>query len=94
MRRIEPTIRVNLDLSILIALVPDITHSPLPNTPGEIETRYVPSLQYCEWKRKCEGNKRSDEEIDGENGIGKHLRALAKQALQEMGRGLLCVLRD
>ncbi|RPD61700.1 hypothetical protein L226DRAFT_461538 [Lentinus tigrinus ALCF2SS1-7] len=93
-RRLEPSIRVNLDLSILIALVSDITHSPLPVTPAEADARYVPSAQYREWKRKREGNKRSEEEIDGDNGIGKHSRALANQALQEMGRGLLYELRD
>ncbi|KAI0767407.1 hypothetical protein C8Q74DRAFT_1280197 [Fomes fomentarius] len=98
-RRLEPTIHVNLDLSILIALVSDITHSPLPDTPAEADTRYVPSAQYHEWKRKrLEACKRPEEEIDesllGENGIGKHSRALANQALQEMGRGLLHELRD
>ncbi|KAI0717893.1 hypothetical protein C8T65DRAFT_707031 [Cerioporus squamosus] len=93
-RRLEPTVRVNLDLSILIALVSDITHSPLPTSPAEADARYVPSAHYREWKRKREGNKRSEEEIDGENGTGKHSRALANQALQEMGRGLLHELRD
>ena len=98
-RHLEPTIRVNLDLSILIALVSDITHSPLPASSAEADTRYVPAAQYREWKRKrLEACKRPDEEIDesrfGENGIGKHSRALANQALQEMGRGLLHELRD
>ena len=98
-RRLEPTIRVNLDLSILIALVSDITHSPLPSSPAEADMRYVPSAQYLEWKRKrLEASKRPDEEIDesllGENGIAKHSRALSNQALQEMRRGLLHELRD
>ncbi|RDX52586.1 hypothetical protein OH76DRAFT_169551 [Lentinus brumalis] len=94
-RRLEPTIRVNLDLSILIALVSDITHSPLPSSPEEADARYVPSAQCREWKRKREGKKRpEEEETDGENGMGKHSRALANQALQEMGRGLLHELRD
>lgn len=98
-RRLEPTIHVNLDLSILIALVSDITHSPLPDTPAEADTRYVPSAQYHEWKRKrLAACKRPEEEFDEslleENGIGKHSRALANQALQEMGRGLLHELRD
>ncbi|KAL1948499.1 hypothetical protein VTO73DRAFT_12574 [Trametes versicolor] len=99
-RRLEPTIRVNLDLSLLIALVSDITHSPLPMSVADAEARYVPSLQYCEWKRKRpDGCKRSDEEAEGStpwdsSGPSEHSRALANQALQEMARGLLDELRD
>ncbi|KAI0634218.1 hypothetical protein C8Q77DRAFT_736937 [Trametes polyzona] len=100
-RRLEPTHRVNLDLSLLIALVSDITHSPLPSSPAEADVRYVPSEQYREWKRQRSGSaKTSDEEADGSepqrngNGIGEHSRALANQALQEMARGLLHEIRD
>ncbi|PIL29015.1 hypothetical protein GSI_09063 [Ganoderma sinense ZZ0214-1] len=98
-RHLEPTIRLNLDLSILIALVSDLTHSSLPTSAVEADARYVPSVQYREWKRKrLEATNGPDEEIDegrlGENGLGKHSRALANQALQEMNRGLLHELRD
>ncbi|KAI0772815.1 hypothetical protein BD413DRAFT_473545 [Trametes elegans] len=98
-RRLEPTIRINLDLSILIALVSDITHSSLPSSPADADARYIPSEQYREWKRKrLEASRRTDEDIDEsklwQNGIGKHSRALANQALQEMARGLLHELRD
>ncbi|KAI9056369.1 hypothetical protein FKP32DRAFT_1662618 [Trametes sanguinea] len=94
-RRLEPTLRINLDLSLLIALVSDITHSPLPESPAEAEARYVPPAQYREWKRKrLEACKHTDEEIDEDDGIGKHSRALANQALQEMARGLLHELHD
>ena len=99
-RRLEPTICVNLDLSLLIALVSDITHSSLPSSIAEADTRYVPSAHYREWKRKrLEATKGADEENDGErllvkNGIGEHSRALANQALQEMSRGLLQDIRD
>ena len=98
-RYLEPTIRVNLDLSILIALVSDLTHSPLPTSAAEADARYIPSAQYREWKRKrLEATKGPDEDIDegrlGENGLGKHSRALANQALQEMNRGLLHEVRD
>ncbi|KAI0372466.1 hypothetical protein BV20DRAFT_991363 [Pilatotrama ljubarskyi] len=93
-RRLEPTIRVNLDLSILIALVSDITHSQLPTSPAEADARYIPSAQHREWKRKrveaCKGpEEERDEDQLWENGIGKHSRALSNQALQEMARGLL-----
>ncbi|KAI0325503.1 hypothetical protein GY45DRAFT_1330178 [Cubamyces sp. BRFM 1775] len=98
-RRLEPTLRVNLDLSILIALVSDITHSPLPESPAEADARYVPSPQYREWKRKrLETSKQPGEDIDETrlqvNGIGEHSRALANQAMQEMARALLHELRD
>ncbi|KAI8989153.1 hypothetical protein BD414DRAFT_415367 [Trametes punicea] len=98
-RRLEPTLRINLDLSLLIALVSDITHALLPASPEEAEARYVPASQYREWKRKrLEACNRSNEEIDEsclwENGIGKHSRALANQALQETARELLQELRD
>ena len=99
-RRLEPTIRVNLDLSILIALVSDITHSPLPASAAEANMRYVSSGYYREWKRKrLESTRGVDEEVDDkrpseENGIDQHSRALANQALQEMSRGLLHELRD
>ncbi|KAI0649955.1 hypothetical protein C8Q79DRAFT_900550 [Trametes meyenii] len=98
-RRLEPTIRVNLDLSILIALVSDITHSPLPTSPVEAEARYVPSSQNREWKRKRTDatkspNREADEALRWEDGVGEHSRALANQALQEMSRGLLHELRD
>ncbi|KAM5545929.1 hypothetical protein V8D89_000055 [Ganoderma adspersum] len=94
-RHLEPTIRVNLDLSILIALVSDLTHSPLPSSAVEADARYVPSAQYRESKRKrLEATKGPDEGHLGENGLGKHSRALANQALQEMNRGLLHELRD
>ncbi|KAI0752674.1 hypothetical protein C8Q80DRAFT_1217165 [Daedaleopsis nitida] len=97
-RRLEPTVRLNLDLSMLIALVSDITHSPLPASPAEADMRYVPSAQYREWKRRrlemCKTPEEIDESLFGENGVGKHSRALANQALQEMGRGLLHELRD
>ncbi|KAH9903450.1 hypothetical protein C8Q73DRAFT_635400 [Cubamyces lactineus] len=98
-RRLEPTLRVNLDLSILIALVSDITHSPLPESPAAAEARYVPSPQYREWKRKRLVTSRSPIEEAEEarlqdNGLSEHSRALANQALQEMARGLLHELRD
>ncbi|KAI0356935.1 hypothetical protein OH77DRAFT_1451946 [Trametes cingulata] len=98
-RRLEPTIRVNLDLSILIALVSDITHSPLPTSPADADARYIPSSHYRDWKRKrleaCQGPKQDvDQDQPCDNGIGQHSRALSNQALQEMARGLLDELHD
>ncbi|KAH9854602.1 hypothetical protein C2E23DRAFT_726166 [Lenzites betulinus] len=97
-RRLKPTIRVNLDLSVLIALISDITHSPLPRSPAEADARYVPSLQHREWKHKaCKGSLTEFKTYDTkvlENGVSEHSRALANQALQEMARGLLHELHD
>ncbi|KAJ2977897.1 hypothetical protein NUW54_g11361 [Trametes sanguinea] len=75
--RLEPTLRINLDLSLLIALVSDITHSPLPESPAEAEARYVPPAQYREWKRKrLEACKHTDEEIDEDDGIANFAQAI------------------
>ena len=103
-RRLEPTLRVNLDLSILIALVSDITHAPLPDTVAEADARYIPAAQSREWKRKrleagksadSNGNPGQGQGVDIEvDEAGKHSRALANQALQEMTRGLLHELHD
>ncbi|CDO74596.1 hypothetical protein BN946_scf184586.g1 [Trametes cinnabarina] len=97
-RRLEPTLHINLDLSLLIALVSDITHTPLPESPAEADARYVPPIRYREWKRKrlesCKRSEEIDERRLWDEGIGKHSRALANQALQEMARGLLQELRD
>ncbi|KAH9927955.1 uncharacterized protein BXZ73DRAFT_48573 [Epithele typhae] len=97
-RRLEPTVRVNLDLSILIALVSDITHAPLPASAAEADARYVPSAQYREWKRKrleaAQGSPTDADEPPTADDNGKHSRALANQALQEMSRGLLHELHD
>ena len=81
--RLLPTLRVNLDLSILIALVSDITHAPLPASVEEAEARFVPPPSYVAWKRE-----RAGVTADAEGSV-KHSRALAKQALQERSRGLL-----
>jgi hypothetical protein len=79
---IEPTIHVNLDLSVLIALISDLTHSPLPKTIDEANARFIPPERYREWKKKKNGllgKKKSrtkditpvsEERIEGEVGDG------------------------
>ncbi|KAG5644668.1 hypothetical protein DXG03_007967 [Asterophora parasitica] len=47
-----PTAHVNLDLSVLIALISDLTHAPLPATVDEANRRFIPPQSYCEWKQK------------------------------------------
>ena len=51
----EPTIHINLDLSVLIAVISDLTHSPLPKTVEEANTRFIPPQAYREWKKKKNG---------------------------------------
>ncbi|KZT64323.1 hypothetical protein DAEQUDRAFT_678767 [Daedalea quercina L-15889] len=89
--RLELTSKVNLDLSILIALVSDITHASLPRSVEEAEARFVPSPSYVAWKRERTG---TPTDGDAAEGSVKHSRALASQALQERGRGLLQDMRD
>ncbi|KZT08168.1 uncharacterized protein LAESUDRAFT_676817 [Laetiporus sulphureus 93-53] len=98
--RYEPTLHINLDLSILIALVSDITHAPLPKSPEEAEARFVPPPQYREWKKKriemTEGVDAAAylEGWKADEGLGVHSRALSNQALQEMAKGLIQDIHD
>lgn len=52
---LEPTMHVNLDLSVLIALISDLTHSPLPKTVEEANARLIPPQAYRDWKKKKNG---------------------------------------
>ena len=51
-RLLLPTIKVNLDLSLLVALISDITHTPLPKSHRDAEERFIPPASYVEWKKK------------------------------------------
>ncbi|KAG9313786.1 hypothetical protein JVU11DRAFT_6146 [Chiua virens] len=93
---LEPTTNINLDLSTLIALVSDITHSPLPRTAQEAHARFEPPQSYLEWKKdraKSPAHQNQTSNlfacgVDGDEGTwqnsGQHSRALAAQAIQEM----------
>ncbi|KAJ3930724.1 MAG: hypothetical protein NXY57DRAFT_1039777 [Lentinula lateritia] len=105
---IEPTTRINLDLSVLIALVSDLTHAPLPTTIDEANSRFIPPERYLEWKRKVNATKAKakkalDPDFHDENfelslpaqeDMAKTSRALTNQVLQEMGKGLLHEIAD
>ncbi|KAI0050264.1 hypothetical protein FA95DRAFT_1487539 [Auriscalpium vulgare] len=101
---VRPTTRINLDLSVLIALVSDLTHASLPPTAVAAHARFTPSASYLEWKKsrqraKIYGDRQqstgSGSGLDGEDGdtgiedLGKHSRALAEQLQQEMQKGVL-----
>ena len=47
-----PTMKVNLDLSLLVALISDITHTPLPKSHKDAEERFIHPASYVEWKKK------------------------------------------
>ncbi|OAX36908.1 hypothetical protein K503DRAFT_772025 [Rhizopogon vinicolor AM-OR11-026] len=90
-----PTTDINLDLSALIALISDITHSDLPRDPEQANARFIPPQRYVEWKKQ-----RIHSLSDSTNGAstwedsGTHSRALADQAQQEMKKGLLQDMHD
>ena len=93
-----PTHQINLDLSILIALVSDLTHAPLPETADAVHGRFMPPASYVEWKRarlRAKGGGSGDsttasrEDIDDAVDSSQHSRALAEQLQQEMQKGIL-----
>lgn len=97
----QPTNRVNLDLSVLIALISDLTHADLPSNREEAKSRFsAPTLShvYCDEKQQTTGiNLRTDDghqsddagPVKNNSEFTKHTRALFLQCLQEMDRGIL-----
>ena len=72
-RAFLPTMKVNLDLSLLVALISDITHAPLPKNDKGAEERFVPPVSYVEWKkRRLEETivQESSEDDQDDNGSG------------------------
>ena len=47
-----PTHNINLDLSILIALISDLVHAPLPTSIEDANKRFLPPPEYREWKKQ------------------------------------------
>ncbi|KAJ7625009.1 hypothetical protein DFH06DRAFT_745683 [Mycena polygramma] len=78
--QLVPTANINLDLSVLIALVSDLTHAPLPASVEEAQVRFSAPQRARESKH---ANKDGDPKTQA--------RALTSQVLQEMlqemGRG-------
>lgn len=92
---------VNLDLSILIALVSDLTHSGLPSSVDEARARFQIESPDRHWKpeksvREAKDDSPNSERMDDEEDedLAKHTRALINQQLQEMGRSMLQEIRD
>ncbi|KZT54484.1 hypothetical protein CALCODRAFT_438609 [Calocera cornea HHB12733] len=83
---LQPTRKINLDLSLLIALISDLTHSPLPTSPIEVAGRFRPLARSQKEKARPAVKQPED---DDEGDYGDHSRALFAQLEQEMKRGLL-----
>lgn len=71
-----PTRNINLDLSVLIALISDLTHAPLPRSIEHANRRFVPPQEYREWKVKRMAMIRKDKSApthnttSGKDGVG------------------------
>ncbi|KAJ6612783.1 hypothetical protein B0H10DRAFT_1806835 [Mycena sp. CBHHK59/15] len=74
--QLVPTENINLDLSVLIAVVSDLTHSPLPMSAEEANLRFVPSQRQREANQRRAGQSEAD--------FTTQTRALTSQVLLEM----------
>ncbi|KAF7302792.1 hypothetical protein MKEN_01240700 [Mycena kentingensis (nom. inval.)] len=84
---------INLDLSVLVALVSDLTHSPVPTSVEEANTRFLPPQQYRDW-RPQNGDTNVQTAAEPTPDVVRHSRALTLHVLQEMRRGLLQEIHD
>jgi len=91
-RTFLPTMKVNLDLSLLVALISDIAHTPLPKCHKDAEERFIPPAGYVEWKkRRLEENvvqepSEGDQEDDG-SGAGGGSGVPKKKEMKLPGQG-------
>lgn len=91
----EPTTHINLDLSALIALISDTTHSHLPRDAEDANKRFIPPQGYVEWKKqRVQLLSESPDATSTWKDSGIHSRVLADQAQQEMKKGLLQDIHD
>lgn len=93
---LKPTRRINLDLSVLIALVSDLTHASLPESIDEANTRFIPPPRVREWRKKKDVSALEDglDELSMSSDLAKHSRALTNQLLQEMVKGMIQEISD
>lgn len=87
--RLRPTRKINLDLSVLIALVSDLTHAALPSSVEDASARFIPPPERIrEWKNsKPPGAGSNDDEL-------QHSRQLTNQVMQEMVKGMLQEMKE
>ncbi|KAJ9091866.1 hypothetical protein QFC21_007064 [Naganishia friedmannii] len=89
------TPKLNLDLSLLIALISDISHAPLPRNDDEAQNRFKPIDKL--WKRHVDpvtGQVSVKKLEQGELGPEEHSKALVYQLRQEMRLGLIDELNE
>jgi hypothetical protein len=94
-QRLLATPKLNLDLSLLIALISDISHAPLPLSEGAAQSRFQPLDKA--WKRHVDpasGTVSVKRLPEGESGPEEHSKALTYQLKQEMRLGLVDELND
>ncbi|EJU01453.1 hypothetical protein DACRYDRAFT_108003 [Dacryopinax primogenitus] len=89
---LRPTRKINLDLSLLIALISDLTHAPLPQSAVEADSRFRSPVR--PWKERNRPISSQLDEDDEDSDFGDHSRALSAQLEQEMKDGLLEDMRD
>jgi hypothetical protein len=93
---LHSTLNINLDLSLLIALVSDLTHATLPKSVAEAEARFSriqPATRRDTPSVDLRGSPQNevglqDTDADPED-VNKHSRALINQLLQEIGKSML-----
>ncbi|KAH7337676.1 hypothetical protein B0J17DRAFT_718426 [Rhizoctonia solani] len=99
----QPTRRVNLDLSLIIALVSDLTHASLPESEEGAHDRFKPLTRVWKsgklFRSTVINTSEPPSEDEGENDVNdqedvvkdshEHSRALALQLLSEMRHSLL-----
>ncbi|EUC61276.1 response regulator receiver domain protein [Rhizoctonia solani AG-3 Rhs1AP] len=99
----RPTRRVNLDLSLIIALVSDLTHAPLPANEAQAYERFKPLTRVWKsgklFRSTVINTSEPSSDDEGENEVNEgedvikdsheHSRALALQLLSEMRHSLL-----
>ena len=89
--QLHPTTRINMDLSMLIALVSDLSHAKLPDSEDGAWSRFRMPVNARSWKlgktstASVHDFAASEEDVE----YSKHSRALSMQCIQEMEHGLV-----
>ncbi|KAG6857375.1 hypothetical protein H0H87_004736 [Tephrocybe sp. NHM501043] len=77
---LTPSADINLDLSVLIALISDLTHARLPRTVEDANTRFIPPQSYREWKHKKNGMYGKKKKKKKKTGAAQGAQAQARSA--------------
>jgi hypothetical protein len=89
----HPTNQINMDLSMLIALVSDLSHAELPQNEDGARSRFQMPVCARSWKlgksSTIATSSRKTTATDEDVEYSKHSRALSNQCMQEMEHGLI-----